>query len=188
MLHPLCFNRLPLQFFAAIPFLCCSSPRGFCLCRFSYLLVSFSFSSIIVFFICFLSSQFFNSKNAYFLRAFYPVLGVTVNADPFVASDEFDYLDTPLDNELAGSSANVQPVELSHHSQEELWRNVKQIVDPTSPLLGIPSSRVKILFTLTRTHYLDYRDEAPTATWSAECNPSHILIEDAGAERGGGGS
>lgn len=95
----------------------------------------------------FISVLFKYAKNAYPLRAFFPVPGATVNDEPIVLlDDDFESLDAPLANALAQNLFNEQEVELSQYCYEKIWMSVEQIADPTFLLHDTQRSYVKDLF------------------------------------------
>lgn len=101
-----------------------------------------------------------------------------------VSDYDFDVLDVPLPNALSGSTVNVHQVELSHHSYEEVWLAVEEIVDPEFLLRDIRSSYIKSPVAPMRAIAIDFLDRMITVTWSAECNPMDSSIQDAVAEDG----
>lgn len=68
----------------------------------------------------FLFSFRFYAKNVYFSRAFFLVLGLTLNAEPLLVLDvNFDALVSPLHKGLSGRAFYVQAVGLSHYRFEK---------------------------------------------------------------------
>lgn len=140
---------------------------------------SFSFLNLSDFLLIVLSSP----KKAYFFRVLFPVVGAKGNADPIVVSDdELVSLHTSYVIEIAGSTINVQLVELNYYHYEEVWMGVDQIADPTSPLRDIQISYVRNLGVLVPGLVFDYHNGIITVTLSAEFNPPDSSLQDAIAE------
>lgn len=183
-LYFLLYNCLPITF--SLPFVFLRSSRLFFFpfslfpllffnSFFSFFLFPFSFFYV-SFFLLFPS---FYPNIVYFLCAFFPVLGATVNADPHVVpDDQSDAFDTPLASELLGSTVNVQQVKLSNYRYEELWIYIEQIADATFPQRDIQSNHIKILFASMCPLTFDHRNGMITVIWSAEYNTTDSSMED----------
>lgn len=101
-----------------------------------------------------------------------PVPVATVTTVSIVSNDQFNSLDVPFANELAGNAVSVEPVELSHYHFEEVLQSVEQIADPTIPLRDVPNSHVKILATSTHSIAFAYRNRMIAVKSSADCSPT----------------
>lgn len=79
----------------------------------------------------------------------FPVSDANMIPDPFVVlDDKFDALDAPHANELAGSTVNVQLVELRKYRHEEPCLSVGQIADSRFAPRNVQACQVKSLVSL----------------------------------------
>lgn len=113
-----------------------------------------------------------------------PLPGATVILHPFVMTDGyFDALNTPLVNELFGSTVNVQPAELGHNRFEKGCQSVEITAYPTFLLQDIQISHVKSLVASMRAFTFDYLKEIITVTWSMQCKLTDSTMIDTVAEQ-----
>lgn len=158
-------------------------PLHICLFSNSFLCFTFFF----LFSLCLLLSLgfFFYSKDVYFLRTFFSVPGVILNIDLIVMSDdEFNALDDPGGDELAGSAVIELYVNLRNSCYEEVRKGVEQIADPMFPPQDIMSSYVISLVVFVCAPDFDDLNGTTPLTCSVQCNLTDSSLEDSIPEKG----